>query len=234
MNHDIKRALKAAIIGFDSGKNAGILPIENVNQNLIAELETVFSSTSGFLEKVKALDDVFSKNATYAPIQELLFDLLMINFLSDDTKRLGEDYLDTPEWEKIEDDTIDRGTELLNLFLYLKECNEEDIDPELEDYLTEFLLVEEDEFQDEHRIYESVIANQILAESNYAEISKSAINLSADDEIANVFYPLVSFFAETKPKREELEQYIEHAPNKALDTSLLFAILAYHNTLKLT
>lgn len=234
MNHDIQRALRAAILGYDSGKQSKIIAPGSVNKALIEKLEAVFNLKTGFLEKVKALDDAIENNAAYAPIQEVLFDLLMINFLSDDAKRLDEDYLDSPEWEKIEDDTIERGTELLNLFLYLKECSEEDIEPELEDYLTEFLLVDEDEFQDEHRIYESVIANQVLAESNYEEIAKIAGKLAPDDEIADVFYPLMSFFAETNPTPSQLTQYIQSAPNKALDTSLLFAILAYHNTLNLT
>jgi len=65
---------------------------------------------------------------------------------------LEEDYLDSPEWEDIEEETLDRGTELLNLLLYLNECEEEDIVPELDDYLKEFLLVYEDEFQDEYTI----------------------------------------------------------------------------------
>ena len=39
------------------------------------------------------------------------------------------------------------------------------------------LLVDEDEFQDEHRIYEDVIANQILVDSSYEEIAKVAGNL---------------------------------------------------------
>ena len=44
---------------------------------------------------------------------------LLINFLNEDIRKLEEDYLDSPEWEKIEESTIDRGTELLNLLLYL-------------------------------------------------------------------------------------------------------------------
>src|SRR5690606_41557779 len=83
--------------------------------------------------------------------------MLIINFIAEDVQKLEEDYLESEEWEQIEEDTLDRGTELLNVFLYLKECADDEIEADLDDYLKEFLLVEEDEFQDEHRIYEKVI-----------------------------------------------------------------------------
>lgn len=129
---------------------------------LTDEFADVFASDEDFLSKVDELDAVFDENPEVEELREIFFDLLMINFFSADVKKLEEDYLDTPEWESIEEETLDRGTELLNLLLYLNECEDEDIEPELEDYLKEFLLVDEDEFQDEYRIYEPVIANQIL------------------------------------------------------------------------
>src|SRR6201999_586870 len=106
-----------------------------------------------------------------------------INFFSADVKKLEEDYLDSAEWEEIEQQTLDRGTELLNLLLYLNECRDEEIEPDLDDYLKEFLLVDEDEFQDEHRIYEPVIENQILMESPVSEIAKDAGKLPQDSEL---------------------------------------------------
>ena len=45
-------------------------------------------------------------------LREIFFDLLLINFFSADVKKLEEDYLDTPEWEEIEEQTLDRGTEV--------------------------------------------------------------------------------------------------------------------------
>src|SRR6201994_576437 len=146
------------------------------------EFETVFSSDDDFLTKVDALDAVFDDNPEVEELREVFFDMLMINFFSQDVKKLEEDYLDSPEWEAIEEDTLDRGTELLNLLLYLNECEDEDIEPGLEDYLKEFLLVDEDEFQDEYHIYEPVIENQILIESPVDEIARIAGELPEDEE----------------------------------------------------
>ena len=118
----------------------------------------------------------------------------MINFFAADALQLEEDYLESEEWEAIEDQTIDRGTEMLNLLLYIKECKEEGLDPDLDDYLKEFLLVEDDEFQDEHAIYEDIIANQMLIEAPFSEIARVQATLNANSEIKEWFYPIISFF----------------------------------------
>src|SRR5690606_40187841 len=83
----------------------------------------------------------------------------------------------------IEEETIDRGSEMLNILLYLRECADDDIEPSLEDFLKEFLLVEEDEFQDEYRIYEKLIANQILIESDFAAAAQVAKTLTEEEEL---------------------------------------------------
>src|SRR6201996_723203 len=154
----------------------------------------VFASGEDFLAKTNMLDEVFDDYPELETLREVFFDLLLVNFFSADVKKLEEDYLDSPEWEEIEEQTLDRGTELLNLLLYLNECEDEDIASELSDYLKEFLLVDEDEFQDEYRIYEPVIENQILMESQISEISRAAKALPGDSEIKEIFYPMMCFF----------------------------------------
>jgi hypothetical protein len=188
---------------------------------LNAKFETVFSSDDTFLQKVDALDEVFNDNPKLEELHEVFFDLLLVNFFSEDVKKLEDDYLETPEWEKIEEQTLDRGTELLNLLLYLNECEDEDIEPELEDYLKEFLLVDEDEFQDEYRIYEPVIANQILVESPAAEIAKVAGTLEEDSELKELFYPMICFFQNPDPAEDEKAAYADSAVSKTFDMAVL-------------
>ena len=192
-------------------------------------LQQAFDKDASFLDKVNALDAAFDEHQRFEELREIYFDLLMVNFFAEDVKKLEEDYLDSPEWEAIEEETLDRGTELLNMFLYLQECADEDIDPTLDDYLKEFLLVEEDEFQDEYSIYEKVIANQILVDSTYAEIHKVASTLSSQDELKELFYPLIAFFNEPKPSEEQILEYTEASDNKALDTAIYQIIVHFNN-----
>jgi len=188
---------------------------------LTEEFFEVFASDEDFLTKVDALDEVFDNNPAVEVLREVFFDLLLINFFSEDVKKLEDDYLETAEWEDIEEQTLDRGTELLNLLLYLNECEDENIEPGLEDYLKEFLLVDEDEFQDEYRIYEPVIANQILIESPVEEISNVAQTLPEDSEIKELFYPMMCFFQNPDPSDGEFNSIAAASINKEFDMAVL-------------
>ena len=188
----------------------------------------VFGSPKDFMAKVDMLDHVFNDNPQLEELREVFFDLLMINFFSADVKKLEEDYLETPEWEDIEEQTLDRGTELLNLLLYLNECEDEEIEPELEDYLKEFLLVDEDEFQDEYRIYEPVISNQILMESPVEEINKVAFKLPEDSELKELFYPMLWFFQNSNTTEDVKNNIVAKAINKPFDMAV-FSILEAFN-----
>ncbi len=189
--------------------------------SFVLKFVDVFSLDEDFLRKVAALDGVFDENPSLEALRELFFDLLLINFFSEDVKKLDDDYLETKEWERIEEETLDRGTELLNTLLYLNECADEDIEPGLDDYLKEFLLVDEDEFQDEHRIYEPVIINQVLIESPVAEISRVAKTLADDAEIKEIFYPLMCFFQNTSPSASEKTEIAKNAIDPGFDMAVI-------------
>jgi hypothetical protein len=188
----------------------------------------VFESEEDFLTKVDELDEVFDDNPQIEVLREVFFDLLLINFFSEDVKKLDDDYLETPEWEDIEEQTLDRGTELLNLLLYLNECEDENIEPELEDYLKEFLLVDEDEFQDEYRIYEPVIANQILIESPAAEINKVAQSLPDDSELKELFYPMICFFQNIESSEDSRKNIADNAVSKDFDMAVYDILQAFN------
>lgn len=213
---------------ISSGVNS-YAEIEGLNGGeLLLKLENVFDADIPFMDKVMELDRVFDDQQSFEELREVCFDLLMINFFAEDVQKLEEDYLESQEWAAIEEETLDRGTELLNVFLYLRECEDEDVQPSLDDYLKEFLLVEEDEFQDEYRIYESVIANQILVESDYSEIAKVAKSLDEEDELYELFYPIVAFFYETAPTEEQYVSYTNFASNKSLEAALYKLVVNFN------
>jgi hypothetical protein len=216
----VATAVNAALKAFSAYGNFIAEPFTGV-------FDDVFASEEEFLTKVDMLDEVFDDYPQLEDLREVFFDLLMINFFSEDIKKLEEDYLDTPEWEAIEEETLDRGTELLNLLLYLNECRDEDIEPELEDYLKEFLLVDEDEFQDEYRIYEPVIANQLLMESPVAEISKVSAALPEDSELKELFYPMMCFFQDVSPSGEVKRNVADNALNKPFDMAVLEILISF-------
>lgn len=217
MDQKVKHAIEAALVSFEGAKG----------QERAASFVQAFSGTAGFLEKLDAMDALFDEQPHLEPLREVFFDLLLMNFFASDAQRLEADYLESPQWMEIEEQTIDRGTELLNVLLYVRECADEELDPTLEDYLKEFLLVDEDEFQDEHRIYEYVIANQVLADSSYQEIAVAAERIADGHELQDIFYPMVSFFYEPGPSPEDMEEYAAHSADPATDKAIYTLIVNY-------
>lgn len=221
MDPKIQASIKNAIDIFSKSNNMDAKPVYD-------DLVKVFSSDEDFLSKVDLLDAAFDEHPKLEALREVFFDLLLMNFFSADVIKLEDDYLESPEWEQIEEDTLDRGTELLNVLLYLNECEDEDIEPELEDFLKEFLLVEEDEFQDEHRIYEDIIANQILMESSIEEIAKAAKSVDEESELKELFYPVMSFFYDVEPSTDTKKVIEQNSIVKDFDMAV-YSILETFN-----
>ncbi|MBP3943547.1 hypothetical protein J5U18_08235 [Sphingobacteriaceae bacterium WQ 2009] len=222
MDAKIQKAVEAGLKTYARIDNLQVEP-------LLSTIATAFDAEASYLEKVDLLDQAFDDAPQFEELREVFFDLLLINFFAEDVVKLEDDYLESEEWEQIEDQTIDRGTELLNIFLYLRECKDDEITPDLEDYLKEFLLVEEDEFQDEHEIYEDVIANQILVDSPYAEIAKVAATIDETKDLAEYFYVIMSYFSEINPSDAQFEEFEAASANKALDASVYQIITNYGN-----
>ncbi len=222
MNTHILNTLEAALQAYGQQEQKDAKP-------LIKQLLNVFSAEKAYMDKVSDLDKAFDDQPSFEALREVMFDLLLINFFTDDVNKLEEDYLDSPEWEAIEEETLDRGTELLNVLLYLKECQDEDIEPELSDFLKEFLLVDEDEFQDEHRIYEEVIANQILMESSVNEIAKVAEKIKEDTELKDLFYPMMCFFRNPQPSSQEQEEISSNAIQPAFDIAVYQLLINFNH-----
>lgn len=218
MDKKIEHAIESSLKSFAGEQGAAAA----------AEFVSVFSRTDGFLEKLEAMDALFDDRPEFETLREAFFDLLLMNFFGSDAQRLEADYLESDQWLEIEEQTLDRGTELLNLLLYVRECADEDLEPTLEDYLKEFLLVDEDEFQDEHRIYEHLIANQLLAESSYEDIARSANQIPDDHELKELFYPMVSFFLESNPTAAHMAEFADHGLDPAKDKALYTLIVNYH------
>ena len=221
MNSSVEQAIVASLDQFAAVNKIESLAIE---QRLIE----VFGKDMNFLEKVAEFDEVFDENPKFDELREVFFDLLMINFFTSDVNKLEEDYLDSKEWENIEEETIDRGTELLNLLLYINECHDEEIKPGLEDFLKEFLLVEEDEFQDEFHIYEDLISNQQLAESSVEDICSNANLLDLSEEMEELFVPFMAFFLQPNVSVSVQQDLIAFSNNKSFDVAV-YTLIANFN-----
>jgi len=221
MNNTVKKTITAALAKFGEVQKAASVELTH-------QLIAVFETDTDFMSKAEKFDAVFDEYPKFEELREVFFDLLMINFFTSDVNKLEEDYLESKEWEKIEDETIDRGTELLNLLLYINECHDEQIKPSLEDFLKEFLLVEEDEFQDEFHIYEDLISNQPLVETSIQEICENAKILDLGEEMKDMFVPFMAFFHQPQANDTVYKDLERYSNNKAFDASLYSLITSFN------
>lgn len=221
MNNTVKKTISASLAKFGEVNKAASIELTH-------KLVEVFEADADFMDKVEKFDGVFDEYPKFEELRETFFDLLMINFFTSDVNKLEEDYLESKEWEAIEDETIDRGTELLNLLLYINECHDEQIKPELEDFLKEFLLVDEDEFQDEFHIYEDLITNQQLVETSIQEICENAKILNLAEEMEELFVPFMAFFLQPAASEQAYKDLEKYSNNKAFDASVYSLITNFN------
>lgn len=146
-----------------------------------------------FIDKVDAFVD---KYKSLESIREFILDLALLQVL--DNGKEDPDFLESPVWEKVEEKTEDRGTELLNILVYLRDCTENVVMPELGDFLFEFLLVEDDEHQDEYFIYEPLIREREMIEGKVEAIVK--LGNDQKDDMEELFTPLMVFFTKSERK----------------------------------
>jgi hypothetical protein len=180
----VEQSLHAILVNFNGKQDITVL---------FNELSgIIFNEETEFIDRSTQLDSWIEQHPDQADLADILFDLLMVQFLSAELH--DEEYFDSPEWNEIENKTLDKGSEMLNLFLYLSEAKETEVEITMEDFLNEFLLVGEDEFQDEYRIYESLIVNEDLLDADLAGIRAIQKSVKEETGLQAYFVSLVLFF----------------------------------------
>lgn len=187
----------------------GLKPEEAQQQmeKLLAETSATREVYNGYLENwlhimsnpqalepaVKDLD-AWAQLPALAMYREYLFDLLYVAWLSRQEEAGNTDWMDSPEWQRLEDKLAERGTEMLTLLMYLQEVVDSDIKANLDDFLEQFISDEEMDFQDDLEVYEEVIANRDYLELTFEEMVQAAEKVAPETAIPEVFTPLFCFF----------------------------------------
>lgn len=160
----------------------------------LTALSRIYDAPGVFREKWSQLNTWMDDHQELDELEPYLFDLLVASFVSLENALLPDGYFDSPEWAEIEEETADCGSEWLNLLIYLEDCRMNEMEPDVEDFLNEFLLVEEDGFQDEYEIYESFIVLQGLVGESEAEILKAS-RQSDSGELGPLLLVMLLFFS---------------------------------------
>lgn len=191
------------------------------------KLSEIFSSKDNFIKKIKALDTATGEFKLPDDIGELIFDLLLFNFFSEDSQRLGESFFEGKEWEQIEDVIIDRGTELMNILLYLQECQDSDIKFSIDDYLDEYLISEDDFDNEEHEVYEAVIKNRDEIVLGDLETMAAISNQNSDSPLNDQLLPILLFFEAKNSLDKKQELILKEGKNPVFQSAFLAVLSSF-------
>ncbi len=187
MSNSVHHAIEGLLYGFTqySGKDK--------YGKQLAELRVLFHSDQFFDGKVNALDEWLESNPTFATLEDYLFDLLMIHFIREEGT--SEAFFDSTEWDRIEDEYADRGSELLEVLTYIDECKEIGVIPEIEDFIYEYLLTENDPDRETMQLYEPLIRHRELS----VEIIENIVEETAhekENDLGPMLQALLIYFSQ--------------------------------------
>lgn len=165
---------------------------KTMDPEVFPDIEKLFIRHGSPSELFKMLDEWVDAHPDAEDIREYLLDLMILRILIEGDEDVDM-YLESAEWAEVEELTLDRGTELLNFLIYLKDCRENDMKPNIEDFLNEFLFESDEPDQDEFFIYEDFIRHQGCIEGSWKEIIETGASLS-EPHIREIFAPIMIFF----------------------------------------
>lgn len=196
---------------------------------LASELSNLLDADLSTEEKLKQFEALVDSVQDFTPIAEYAFDLFVLSSMSIEYENF-EEYLESEEWLALEDHLAERGTEWFSLLLYIDECINSEIEPSLEDFLEEYLLVSDELYQDEMFIYEPIIRNASLVGAELTDLERVASSIEEDD-IKELFVPLMHYFSYADDLQLGAQKIQNARFNATLSKALFLATKAYHTGL---
>lgn len=183
-------------------------------------------------QSVKQLDAICAADGVLQPYREYFFDLLYVSWLSWQESQGNDDWMETPEWQRLEEKLAERGTEMLTMFMYLQEVVDSDLKANLDDFLEQFLIDEEMDFQEDLEVYEEVLANRAWLDLTFAKMVKKAESMEDETAIPELFTPLFCFFKSPEKAQINLLATLGAGGNTARNLSVVMALLGFYKGLE--
>ncbi len=157
-------------------------------------------------------------------VKELSFDWLMAAYLAEEDK--DEDFFDSPEFEQIEARYENRGTELMNLMVYLDECRENDIHPSYHDFVHEFLITDDEDVHEDISLYEDFLGLEEVLEAPFEAFLPKLVQLSEQSALGSFLPVLASYFKNPLKGDKTLVSAILAGLKNPVEAGILGALLA--------
>lgn len=205
---------------------------ELVWQHRTTGLLEVLGNAKDLGQSVKQLDALVAEDATLRPYTEYFFDLLYVSWLSWQESQGNDDWMDTPEWQRMEEKLAERGTEMLTMLMYLQEVLDSDLKANLDDFLEQFLIDEEMDFQEDLEVYEEVLSNRAWLDLTFAEMVKKTEAIEDETAIPELFTPLFCFFKSPEKAQINLLATLGSGGNTPRNLAVVLALLGFYKGLE--
>jgi len=200
-------------------------------QARVKSLLNILSNAKDLAQSVKQLDALVAEDQTLQPHKEYFFDLLYVSWLSWQESQGNDDWMDSPEWQRLEEKLAERGTEMLTMLMYLQEVVDSDLKANLDDFLEQFLIDEEMDFQEDLEVYEEVLTNRAWLDLTFAEMIKKAESIEAETAIPELFTPLFCFFKSPEKAQINLLATLGAGGNTTRNLAVVLALLGFYKGL---
>lgn len=209
---------------------------DTIPAGLRAGLAEIFSLPEPGPSTIDAIDALFDRFPDHDGIREYIADLLALRLILDtdaeeededeDEAELDEED-DDPRWTTLEALFETRGTEVLHVLSYLRQCKEDGDEPSLDGFLNDFALNPDDEDQADFFIYEELIKQQDIVDGPLRQLIEAG-NAQSDDLMAELFTPLTLFFREQEAEPAQLTlAVLNHSQQPALHAGVYRMLCAY-------
>ncbi len=242
MSHNIiSQSISGFVRGYEAARRLKALTSSSeafpeVSEHLLAPLSEdllqwhdsmvrlINQTEISFDERLKQSDELAKQLEDPEFVQELNFDWLMAAYLSEEDK--DEDYLESDEFEKLELRHEMRGTELINIMIYLEECDENEVDPSYADFVHEFLITDDEDVQEDIAIYEDFLGLEEVLEAPFEAFLPRLIQLSEQSALGSFLPILACYFKNPTKGDKTLVSAILAGLQHPVEAGILGALLA--------
>lgn len=191
----------------------------------------LFSSSESGPSLINEIDDLVDKYPAFYELREYIADLLALKLLMETEFEEEEDEDEEdedPKWTTLEALFEMRGTEMLHMLSYLRECKEIKETPDLDGFLDDFTLDPEADDQEEMFVYEELIRQRELVDAPLKQVLEVG-NEQENDEMRELFTPLILFFREQEAAPGQVSLAIlNQSELPALHAAIYRVLCAYY------
>lgn len=187
-NNSVHHAIDGLLYGFKEYNGTG-----GHSKSAGSIYQIFVTPNASFDEKVAKLDAWVDAHPACEPLREYLFDLLMTHFIREEGT--SEAFFNSKEWDRIEEEYADRGSELLDVITYIDECHEVEVIPSIEDFIYEYLLMEDDPDKETMTLYEPLIRHKALVDEILEDIIEETVH-EDDNTLGPLLQALLIYFSE--------------------------------------